>query len=142
MRFTALKLRDILLVGVGGMLGTLARFGVGNLISPSWAATLTVNLLGAFLMGLLVGAIATRGGTDSPRRSAVNALAGTGFLGGFTTYSALATDALALAALYRTTGILFSAGSALVGAIFAAIGFAITYRKRATASTDTQEDAS
>lgn len=84
----------ILLVGVGGALGTLARYGVGLAIPQSWQLpwpTLTVNLLGAFLLGVLLEGL-TRRGHDDGRRRAMRLLIGTGFMGGFTTYSSLAVE--------------------------------------------------
>lgn len=93
-----LKSSYILLVVVGGSLGTLARYGV-DLTMPSpggWPLpTLTVNIIGAFALGLLLEALVRRG-TDSGRRRSVRLAAGTGFLGAFTTYSALTVESLQL----------------------------------------------
>ena len=73
------------LVGVGavGGLGALARFALDGAVSQRAgralpAGTFAVNIVGAFVLGLLVGA-ALRG--DALR------LAGTGALGSFTTFS-------------------------------------------------------
>ncbi len=82
------------LVALGGALGTLARFGVERLLGTSDGlpvGTLTVNLVGAFVLGALIEGLALRG-SDAGRRRAARLLAGTGFLGGFTTYSALAVE--------------------------------------------------
>ena len=46
---------SFLLVGLGGALGAMARFGVGRIVGVTalpWA-TLSVNVLGGFAMGLL-----------------------------------------------------------------------------------------
>ncbi len=70
-------------VAVFGAFGGLVRFGVDTAVSrrrPSdfpWG-TLVVNLTGSFVLGLLVGASL---GTDALF------VAGTGFLGGYTTFS-------------------------------------------------------
>lgn len=90
--------RFIALVAVGGAVGSLARFGVGELLGTASGfpiGTLTVNLVGAFALGVLLEWLAVRG-SDAGHRRAARLLLGTGFLGGFTTYSALAveTDAL------------------------------------------------
>lgn len=89
-----LRPASILLVALGGMLGTLARYGAG-LVLPApggWPLpTLAVNLAGAFALGLLLESL-LRAGSDDGARRAVRLAAGTGFLGGFTTYSALALD--------------------------------------------------
>lgn len=91
------RARDVLLVALGGALGTLLRAGLGRLMPTEdgqWAwSTLIVNLLGAFLLPLLLGVIATL----RRRLVAWRLLLGTGFFGGFTTYSAFATQTLDLA---------------------------------------------
>ncbi|WP_427869016.1 fluoride efflux transporter FluC [Leucobacter luti] len=75
--------RDALLVGVGGAAGALARAGVGAVL-PGPIGTLAVNVLGAFLLGLLLERF-----PGAPR---ARLLLGTGVMGGFTTYSLLAVD--------------------------------------------------
>ncbi len=85
----------IALVAVGGAAGSIARYGVEQLLGPSDGlpvGTLSVNLAGAFLLGALIEVLALRG-TDAGRRRAARLLLGTGLLGGFTTYSALAVEA-------------------------------------------------
>ena len=87
-----------LLVALGGGVGSLARYGVGlasqRLVPGARlpAATLAVNLLGCLLIGALITAFDAR--QVDPR---VRAAVVTGFLGGFTTYSAFAYETLALA---------------------------------------------
>ncbi len=80
---------------VGGALGTAARHGIAEAVPTApggWPlATLAVNLTGAFLLGVLLEALARRG-PDGGRRRELRLLAGTGFCGGFTTYSALAIE--------------------------------------------------
>jgi CrcB protein len=85
----------IALVALGGAAGSLARHGVELLLGTSDGlpvGTLTVNLVGAFALGALLEGLVTRGSDVGPRR-ATRLLVGTGFLGGFTTYSALAVEA-------------------------------------------------
>lgn len=82
-----------LLVGLGGALGAMARFGVGRLVGPSdfpWA-TLAVNIAGGLLMGLLAGWLAARGGGEQLRL-----FLGVGVLGGFTTFSAFSLEVMLL----------------------------------------------
>ncbi len=71
-----------LLVGVGGVLGVLARFGIGRLTLHHdqlvWS-TVGINVVGSFLLGLLVA----EHWFDRDVREAL----GVGFLGGFTTFS-------------------------------------------------------
>ena len=71
-----------LLVAVGGVLGVLARFGVGRLTLHHeqliWS-TVGINVVGSFLLGLLVA--------EHWFSRDVREGIGVGFLGGFTTFS-------------------------------------------------------
>ncbi|MDO8149862.1 CrcB family protein [Isoptericola sp. b408] len=91
--------RLVALVAAGGAVGSVARYGVSLALPPGsggWPwATLAVNVLGAFLLGWLLEAVARRG-LETPRLRRVRLFLGTGLLGGFTTYSALALEATAL----------------------------------------------
>src|SRR3712207_1029135 len=86
------------LVAVGGGIGAAARHLVNvaalRLIGPGFpAGTLAVNVAGGLLMGLLAGYLAfksERGG------EALRLFLATGFLGGFTTFSAFSLDAVLL----------------------------------------------
>lgn len=86
--------RFLALVAAGGALGTLARHGTSRLVPAAghWPlATLAVNVAGSFLLGLLLEALLRRGPEDS-RRTALRLGLGTGFCGGFTTFSSLAVE--------------------------------------------------
>ena len=98
-------LASSLTVALGGGMGAWLRFIAGRLIPSATFpyATLTVNLLGSFAMGLLAAWLARTGGNEGLRL-----LLGVGVLGGFTTFSAFSLEivtlvqrgAIALAALY------------------------------------------
>ena len=84
----------LLLIFLGGGAGSLARFGLMNVISRATPGstfpwhTLGVNILGAFIIGLLVEILALRVSMPAlPRYLLV-----TGFLGGFTTFSAFSME--------------------------------------------------
>jgi CrcB protein len=101
--------RYVGLVALGGACGTVARYFVGTwagvLLTPLtilfpdvaetllWfpVGTLVVNVLGAFALGYLLEALARRG-RETVRRRKIRLGIGTGVLGGFTTYSALALE--------------------------------------------------
>ena len=92
-------LMSSLLVVVGGGLGAWLRFAIGRLIGSIGFpyATLTVNILGSFAMGLLVGWLARQGGPGSFDSEGWRLLLGVGVLGGFTTFSAFSLEIVTLA---------------------------------------------
>jgi CrcB protein len=84
----------VLAVGLGGALGTGARYGLTALLPAAggWpVATLAANLLGSLLLGLLLEALLRRG-EETPRLRLLRLGLGTGALGGFTTFSSLALE--------------------------------------------------
>ena len=118
----------IALVIIGGALGTAAREAVTLAVPPIGSlpvAIFAINVLGSFALGLLLEGL-VRNGEDTGRRQRLRLFAGTGFLGGFTTYSALATDTdLLFRAGDVGTGILYAVGSLLLGLVAAWAGIAI-----------------
>ena len=88
------------LVAAGGAVGTALREALSLVIPPAGGIDLVVlgiNIVGAFALGVLLERLARRGADEGRRRTA-RLLLGTGVLGGFTTYSTLATDASTLIA--------------------------------------------
>lgn len=86
-------IKSMLLVGLGGFLGTCARFATYRLCALFWQSpfplgTFTVNIIGCFLFGLFSG-FSERTSLLSPTQSAIII---TGFCGGFTTFSTFAGD--------------------------------------------------
>lgn len=85
----------LLLVAIGGALGSMARYGVGLgaarlFPTSSWPwGTLTVNVVGGLAMGLLVGWMGLRAGSG---QETVRVFAAVGLLGGFTTFSAFSLE--------------------------------------------------
>ena len=84
-----------LLVALGGAFGAMARYGVGVawgrfVTVPGWPwSTLTANVLGGLLMGLLTGWLAFRSGAHG---ESIRLFAAVGVLGGFTTFSAFSLE--------------------------------------------------
>lgn len=116
-------MRDLFLVGSGGMIGAIARYGVGRgLAGVSFpAGTLIVNLVGCFLMGWLAGRSA---GVGAPKD--LQLFWGLGVLGAFTTFSTFSVESLNL---LRTSGpgaLLLNVGLNGVGCLFfAALGMRV-----------------
>lgn len=117
---------SIIQVALGGAAGAVSRYltnvGAGRLMGSGYPwGTLTVNVVGSFLMGVIVVVLAHL----SANRFAPFLM--TGFLGGFTTFSAFSLDAMTLwergqaatAALYVGASVVLS-----LAAIFA--GLALT----------------
>ena len=116
---------NALAVFVGGGLGAVLRWLVGRaslaMFGPAlpWG-TMAVNILGSFLIGLSVGAFSAFATGQTMRLFLV-----TGFLGGFTTFSAFSLDALTLwergqyglAATYVLTSVLLSLAAITAGMI-------------------------
>jgi CrcB protein len=80
----------VLLVAIGGVVGSLCRFGIAELVPASTAdgwpwPTLIVNVVGALVIGIVASRL-----HRSP--SWVGPTVITGFLGGFTTFSAIAVE--------------------------------------------------
>jgi len=87
----------LLWIGAGGALGSVARYlldgWVQRLVPGNFpTGILTVNVLGSFLLGLVMTLLEARGALDSTLRVALAA----GVLGGFTTYSSFNYQALEL----------------------------------------------
>ena len=112
-------------VFAGGTAGTALRAAIGLLVPSVDAvpvATIGINVLGAFALGLLLAALGRRG-SDTGRRRTVRLLLGTGVLGGFTTFSALAVDTAVLAGAGRPVeAVVYCAGTVLAGLAAAAAG--------------------
>ncbi len=84
-------------VAIGGALGAMARYAVSTWIFNATShkfpyATLSVNVLGSFVMGILFVFIVERAALPAEMRG----LLMIGFLGAFTTFSTFSLDALGL----------------------------------------------
>jgi CrcB protein len=113
----------VLAVIAGGILGAWARYGLSSVLpSPGgWPLpTLIINLAGAFLLGTLLEALVRRG-PDAGRLRLIRLLAGTGFLGAFTTYSSLALETNTLLGAGRATDALIYVAATLAGGAVATV---------------------
>ncbi|MCX2844174.1 fluoride efflux transporter FluC [Curtobacterium flaccumfaciens] len=128
-----LRPRFIALVAAGGVIGTFLRAALSEAIPEVHGVPWTVfgiNVVGALVLGFLLDALAHRG-PDAGRRRAARLFIGTGICGGFTTYSALATDSAQLLAAGRVgTGTLYALLTVASGLVTAGLGIGIAAARR------------
>lgn len=114
----------VLLVGFGGFLGSVARFATVKAVDVRFnqafpLGTFTVNVVGCFLLGMIVGVVGRQAGEGEAWR----AFLGIGFCGGFTTFSAFAFENLTLLAdRLVSTAVLYIIASILAGILAVLLG--------------------
>lgn len=101
-----------LLVGVGGVLGALSRHLLGEGIDGTGVDTLVVNIIGSFVLGVLLA---------TPVDESLFLVFGTGFCGAFTTFSTFAFETVRLAESGRGRQAAANAVVHLVGAVLAVL---------------------
>jgi len=123
------SLINITLVGAGGALGAIARYGVGGLVhrNPTLAGfpfgTLAVNLLGCLLIGLGAGLADARQAFTPEARLFVFV----GLLGGFTTFSSFGYETMALLRDHEILRAGLNAGlNVFAGLALVWLGYALT----------------
>jgi CrcB protein len=109
----------ILAVALGGALGAVSRYGVGHVALRTLGgdfpyATLIVNILGGFLMGVIAELFALKFSSGL----AMKAFLTVGFLGGFTTFS---TYSLEVALMVERGQMLLAAAYALGSSLCAVL---------------------
>ena len=122
----SVAMTQVLLVAAGGAAGAVSRFLLGIGLAPILAGpwpTLVVNCVGSLVIGLVIGAMAGSPWFESWGRF----LLVTGLLGGFTTYSAFAMDAVVLLGQGRWMVAAFYVVATALGCVLAAwIGMRLT----------------
>ncbi len=107
-----------LLVGIGGALGAMLRYGaqaaIGNLPNGFPASTFLINIVGSIAMGVLIGVLAK---TTPQFQNEIRLFVAVGIFGGFTTFSSFSLDAITM--LER--GDVFQAGVYVAGSVLFAI---------------------
>ncbi len=114
----------ILLVAAGGMLGTAARMTLGLLLPTGEWSVLIANVTGALLLGVLTARV---------NAAHLRLLLGTGLLGGFTTYSALAVGTVTLWHEEPLLAVAYAAGSVVLGLGAAVLGLWLGSPRKARA---------
>jgi len=118
------KLSGLVAVFVGAGIGGVLRYTLGGVMAARWGTafpyhTMVINVAGSFLLGVLM-ALSIDRGIVSPE---VRLLLGVGVLGGFTTFSTLSYETVALFEQgLRVQGLLNMFGSAVLGIAAAIAG--------------------
>lgn len=115
----------IALVGLGGATGSSLRYVVSSLIQSQTSSgfpfgTMLVNVVGCFIIGLLIGSTMS---APTKINDNLRLLFATGFCGGFTTFSAFSSESIAffdkgefgLAATYIISSVILGLFATIVG---------------------------
>jgi len=124
---THIEMINVVLVMIGGAVGSLARYGLAGWARAVWPTsewpigTFAANLLGGLLMGLLMG------GLMGPLKGLVDAerwrlFLGIGVLGGFTTFSSFSLETVFM---LERRHYLMALGYAVLSVILAVGGVAL-----------------
>lgn len=117
-------LRQLLLVAIGGAIGSAMRYLTAILLARHYTgsiplATLVVNVLGCFLIGLLIGLCS--------ETTYLRLLFITGFCGGFTSFSTFTAESYVM---FREgaygLALLYIAGSVLIGLLALWVGLYVS----------------
>lgn len=117
-------MENFLSIGLGGAIGAISRYCLGNIITKIYGSifpygTFCINIIGCFLMGLLMTVIVDKGMLSPGWRLFLCV----GVLGGFTTFSSFGYETLTLLQegnlLYS---ILYAGGSVFLGVLAAFMG--------------------
>ena len=121
-------MRQLLLVGFGGFLGSIARYLVAKL-NLTWnfhgipMGTLTVNILGSILIGFFLGIFINSDLLNTNLKLFIVV----GFCGGFTTFSSFTNENFILLQNGQfLTSIVYVLGSVLLGILAVYIGYLIS----------------
>lgn len=118
----------VLLVGAGGFFGSIARYltviSVDRKVNSVFPfGTLTVNILGSLILGVVLALLSRKTGNYSDQW---RLFLGTGFCGGFTTFSAFAVENLnLLQEKFPSSAFLYIIASLAGGLLAVWSGFAI-----------------
>ena len=117
-------LQSILAVGIGGFFGSIFRYLISYYINISTHSTfpfgtLIVNIVGSFLIGIIIAAA-----LEGDLNKSMRLLLATGFCGGFTTFSSFSYEFFSLLQ-HEQTGyaFLYAIASFILGLAFVWLGF-------------------
>ena len=120
-------IKQLLLVGLGGGIGSILRYLTSVCTARYYAntfplATFITNIFGCFIIGLLIGHF-----SNATTDSQLKLLFITGFCGGYTTFSTFAAENISLLqSQHYFTLIAYTLASVVVGILAVAIGLMVT----------------
>jgi CrcB protein len=114
-------------IALAGGVGAAARYAVDSWLRQRWpidfpVGTLLINVSGCLLLGILTGLVIAHGASSDLRT-----IAGAGFCGGYTTFSAASVETVRLGEQRQWGRCLgYAGGSLLLGLLAAGAGLALT----------------
>lgn len=116
-------------VALGGALGSVARFWLNGVVSDRFGATfpwgtMTVNVIGSFIIGVLGALTIPEGRMSSEARTVTTQLLMIGICGGFTTFSSFSLQTLSLV---RDREWLYAGGNILLSVVLCLIATWLGY---------------
>ncbi|MEO6539684.1 MAG: fluoride efflux transporter CrcB [Ferruginibacter sp.] len=114
-------IKNLLLVGLGGSIGSMLRYAAGLLVNSKYFpyATIAVNIIGSFVIGIVFAMSMKEETLSNPWKLFL----ATGICGGFTTFSAFSLENMellqngktAIAVIYIILSIVLGIGAAFLG---------------------------
>lgn len=122
----------LVLAAAGGAVGAACRY-LMVLVAPSWGAmssgTAVANLLGPFMLGVLLQSLAE--GTETAKRRTLRLVVGVGFLGAFTSYAELALEVVSVSESgYPLIALGYAVATIVLGAAATWLGIFASHRVR------------
>ena len=113
-------IKNFLIVGLGGAVGSMLRYGVQRILQVQGTATfptgtLLVNIAGCFLIGILWSMISR----SLTWNEEMKLLLMTGFCGGFTTFSAFTLEGIGLLKENKTALFFIYLTASVIGGLLA-----------------------
>ena len=124
-------------VALGGALGSVSRYWVNGLISTNFGTsfpwgTLTINVTGSFVIGILAAVASPEGRMDSQSRMFATQFLMIGICGGYTTFSSFSLQTLNL---LRDRQWLYAGGNIILSVVLCMIAVWLGYLLGATFSS-------